>query len=131
LTPTDVHPMAPEHLPIFIPAVDGSDPLFTFLAVFGIFMILIVGAMYFSLHALPEHMAHETGHTQMQVVGILALLALFTHNNIFWVVALLIAAFKMPDFLSPLESIAKSLETMRNSEAREPVQPIDVLEKEH
>jgi len=131
LTPSEIHPMAPEHLPVFIPAVDGSDPLFSFLAIFGIVMILIIGAMYFSLHALPEHMAHEAGHTQMQVVGILALLALFTHNNIFWVVALLLAAFKMPDFLSPIQSIAKSLETMRIPDASEPVQPMDAPEEEH
>jgi hypothetical protein len=43
------------------------------------------------------------------VVEILALLALFTHNNLFWVAAILIAAFRVPDFLTPLNSIAESL----------------------
>ena len=44
----------------------------------------------------------------------LALLALFTHNNIFWIAALLIAAFRMPDFLSPLQSMAASLGAILN-----------------
>ena len=117
MTDVKVHALAPEHLPFFIPQADGSDPLFSFIAVFSIVMVLIVGAVYFSLHALPEQMAHRAGHTQMQVVGILAILALFTHNNVFWVVALLIAAFKMPDFLTPMRSIANSLETMQGAGA--------------
>lgn len=131
MSQSEIHPMAPEHLPVFIPAADGSDPLFSFIAIFTIVMILLIGALYFTLHALPEQMAHTSGHTQMQVVGILALLALFTHNNAFWVLALLMAAFKMPDFLTPIKSIAASLETMRDPNAPAPVQPVDAPEEEH
>jgi hypothetical protein len=131
LSQADIHPMAPEHLPMFIPAADGSDPLFSFIAIFTIVMILLMGALYFTLHALPEQMAHQSGHTQMQVVGILAILAMFTHNNAFWIVALLLAAFKMPDFLTPIKSIARSLETMRNPDAPDAVHIMDVPEKEH
>lgn len=104
--------MAPAHLPGFLAAADGSDPLFTFMSVFTIVLIVLIGVLYLTLHNLPERMAHESNHTQMQVVGILALLALFTHNNLFWVVAILIAAFKMPDFLTPLGRIADSLGAM-------------------
>ena len=131
MTQVEIHPMAPEHLPIYIPAADGSDPLLTFMAFFTIAMILIVGALYFTLHALPEQMAHSSGHTQMQVVGILCLLALFTHNNIFWIVAVLLAALKMPDFLTPLKSIATSLETMRKSDAVAVAAVIETPEEEH
>ena len=104
-----LHPLAPDHLPPFIAAADGSDFLFTFMAVFTVALIVLIGVLYLSLHALPEKMAHESNHSQLQVVGILALLALFTHNNLFWVAAILVAAFRMPDFLTPLNSIADTL----------------------
>jgi hypothetical protein len=107
------HPMATAHVPGFLPGPDGSDPLFTFMAIFTILLILGIGALYLTLHALPEKMAHNDNHAQFQVIGILALLALFTHNNIFWVAALLIAAFRVPDFLTPIWSIAESLEVIR------------------
>ncbi len=105
-----MNPMAPAYLPSYIAAADGSDFLFNFMAVFTIGTILLIGVGYLTLHAMPEKMAHESNHSQMQVVGILALLALFTHNNLFWVVAILVAAFRMPDFMTPLNSIASSLE---------------------
>lgn len=110
MTDTEIHPLAPEHLPFFIPGADGSDPLFMFMAIFTVVAVVGIGALYFTLHAIPEQMAHDSGHTQMQVVAVLALLALFTHNNVFWILALLIAAFRIPDFLTPLRSIAGSLE---------------------
>ena len=103
------HAMATGHIPGFLSGPDGSDPLFTGMVVFTILLVLVIGTFYFKLHAIPEHMAHADNHAQMQVIGILALLALFTHNNMFWVIALLVAAFRMPDFLSPLQSIANSL----------------------
>jgi hypothetical protein len=129
----EIHPLAPEHLPFFIPGVDGSDPLFSFMAIFTVVLVLLAGAFYFTLHALPEQMAHQSGHTQMQVVGILAILAMFTHNNAFWIVALLLAAFKMPDFLTPIKSIASSLETMRtpNSDAPATAHVVETPEEEH
>jgi len=108
--------MATGHIPGFLPSADGSDPLFIGVVVGVIVMVLFVGSFYFRLHAIPEHMAHTDNHAQMQVIGILCLLALFTHNNAFWVVALLLAAFRMPDFLSPLQSIARSLESLKNLE---------------
>jgi heme/copper-type cytochrome/quinol oxidase subunit 2 len=112
LQPSDIHPLAPEHLPSYIVAADGSDFLFNFMVFFTIGLILLIGVLYLTLHAMPERMAHDTNHSQMQVVGILALLALFTHNNIFWVIAILVAAFKIPDFMTPITSIAQSLATM-------------------
>ncbi|MEY8838492.1 hypothetical protein AB9K41_05595 [Cribrihabitans sp. XS_ASV171] len=96
-------------MPGFLPGPDGSDPLFVTVAAFTIGLIVLIGALYFTLHALPERMAHHGNSTQMQVIGILALLALFTHNHIFWIAALLVAAFRMPDFLTPLQSISDSL----------------------
>ena len=104
-----LHPSAPHHIPGFLPDAAGNDPLFTFVLVFLIVLILGIGTLYFRLHSLPEQMAHGIGGAQLQIVSILALLALFTHNNIFWILALLLAAVKLPDYLTPLESIAASL----------------------
>lgn len=109
-----IHEMAPHHLPAFLPAADGSDPLFTFTAVFLIGTILGVGILYFTLHALPERLAHGANSPQMQLVGVMALLALFTHNNIFWVLALLLAAVKLPDISGPLDRISKALEARKD-----------------
>jgi hypothetical protein len=46
----------------------------------------------------------------MQLIGVMCLLALFTHNNLFFFAALLLAAVRLPDWSTPLNSIARSLE---------------------
>lgn len=104
--------MATGHIPDYVVAADGSDYLFTFMVFFTVGLILLLGIGYFTLHSLPERMAHESNHSQFQVVGILALIALFTHNNVFWVLAVVVAGFRFPDYLSPMESIAQSLARM-------------------
>lgn len=106
------HAMAPEHIPAFLPGPDGHDPLFLGVALFVVLVVVFIGVIYFRLHALPEQMAHHRNHQQMQAVAILTLLALFTHNNLFWVAAIILAVFKFPDFLTPLNSIAQSLEKL-------------------
>jgi len=118
-----MHPMAPEHLPRFIALADGSDYLLNVMAVFTIGLILLIGIFYLTLHAMPERMAHEGNHSQLQVVGILALLALFTHNNAFWIIAILVAAFRMPDFMTPISSIAASLSTLARRDGSLDVAP--------
>jgi hypothetical protein len=107
------HPLAPEHLPVFIAGPAGGDVLFSVVVVFVLVFVLILGNLYFRLHALPEMMAHRANSTQYQLIGILALLALVTHNNLFWVAALLLAALKLPDLATPLYAIARSLERRR------------------
>ncbi|NSY40835.1 hypothetical protein GKC28_21700 [Leisingera sp. ANG59] len=112
--------MAAGHIPSYVTAADGSDFLFTFMAVFTITLILLIGVAYFTLHALPEKMAHKSNHPQFQLVGILALLALFTHNNIFWVAAILMAGFQIPDLAAPLRSIADAVRGL----GKEPETPV-------
>jgi len=107
-----VHSMAPHHIPGFLPGPDGSDWLFSFTLAFLLLLVLLIGVAYFTLHALPEKMAHRANSAQMQLIGILSILALFTHNNLFWVMALLLAAIKLPDLATPLESIAQSFRRM-------------------
>lgn len=117
-----LHSLAPHQLPVFLPGPDGSDFLFTAVVVMMIVMVIAFGVIYFSLHALPEKIAHGASSTQFQLIGVLALLAMFTHNNLFWVAALLLATVKLPDFTTPLNSISRSLEELKNREPA-PLQP--------
>lgn len=118
------HPAAPDHLPFFLPGPDGSDPLFTVVVIVLLTVVVVAGALYFKLHALPEHLGERYNSAQLQLISVLAVLALFTHNNAFWILALLIAVVRIPDFLTPLESIADSLVKLaaegRASESVEP-----------
>lgn len=107
-----IHPAAIEHLPVFITAPGQTDWLFSGVVVFLLAMILIVGNFYFRLHALPEQMAHRGKKVQMEIVAVLALISLFTHNHIFWIAGLLLALIDFPDFSSPMISIAQSLEKL-------------------
>ncbi len=68
-------------------------------------VVLLAGVFYFTLHSLPEKMAHGADRGKMQFVGILSLVAMFTHNNYFWIAALLIAAVRLPDLLTPIKSL--------------------------
>jgi NADH:ubiquinone oxidoreductase subunit 5 (subunit L)/multisubunit Na+/H+ antiporter MnhA subunit len=107
-----INPAAPHHLPAFITAPGQTDWLMNVMLVFLIVMVVSVGLIYLRLHALPEHMAHRTNKVQLQIVAVLALLALFTHNHIFWIAGLLLALIDLPDFSSPINSIALSLERL-------------------
>ena len=110
---TNMHPSAPHYLPGFITAPGESDVFLNGAAVFLVVMVLGLGSVYFRLHALPEHMAHKNANKlQFEVVAVLALLALFTHNNVFWVAALLLALVPIPDFHGPLATMADSLARM-------------------
>ncbi|MFZ0098593.1 MAG: hypothetical protein WAK98_08925 [Gemmobacter sp.] len=120
-----VNPKLTDHLPFFIPGADGSDGLMTFTAFFVVGMIFVVGILYLKLHALPEQMAGHTRKLQMDIVAVLALIALFTHQNIFWIAALLLAMIDLPDFGSPLKSIAASLEKMAGLKGDDPDTPPD------
>jgi len=107
-----IHPAAIEHLPIFITAPGQTDWLFNVTIVIILAMVLIIGNLYFQLHALPERMAHGSKKVQMEIVAVLCLIALFTHNHLFWIAGLLLAFIDLPDFKTPMSSIARSLETL-------------------
>jgi hypothetical protein len=106
------NPAAVHHLPFFITAPGETDILLVAMFLFLVAAVLFVGNLYFQLHSLPERMAHRMNHTQMQVVAVLCLLALFTHNHVFWVAALLLALVQLPDFSTPITSIAQSLDKL-------------------
>ena len=125
----DIHPLAPHSLPPFVGAADGSDPLFSAIIFIVILAVLGVGVFYLKLHAIPEQLAHKHGNTQSQLTMVLALLALFTHNNIFWVAALILALLKLPDFLTPINSISESLKKLTPEEADTPAGTLEQPEE--
>ncbi|MGS4946684.1 hypothetical protein ACVDG3_14480 [Meridianimarinicoccus sp. RP-17] len=108
--PPGLHPLAPEHLPFFITPPTATDMMLVNVGVFLIGLVLLGGVVYLSLHSLPERMAHKRNAAQFQLIGILALLGLLTHNNMFWLAALVLAVVEVPDVMTPLRSIARSLE---------------------
>ena len=107
-----IHPAAIEHLPVFVTAPGQTDWLFNVVVVMILAMVLIIGNLYFRLHALPERMAHGSKKVQMEVVAVLALISLFTHNHLFWIAGLLLAFIDLPDFNTPMSSMARSLEKL-------------------
>lgn len=114
------HPAAVGHLPPFITGPGQTDVLYIFTVVLLIGIVLAVGVFYLRLHALPERIAHGTNKVQLEIVAVLALLALFTHDHLFWIAALLLAFIPFPDFSTPIASMARSLEKLARAEDRQP-----------
>ena len=102
----------PEHLPFYITGPGETDILFFLVAIFLTLVVVAFGAFYFTIQSIPDRMVEGSGKAQMQIVGLLGLLSLFTMNNAFWMAALLLAAIRIPDFATPLGSISKSLKKL-------------------
>jgi hypothetical protein len=107
-----IHPSAPHHLPPFITAPGDIDVLMVVIGIFLIVAVLAVGNFYLQLHSLPERMAHKSQKFQFEIVAVLGLLSLFTHNHLYWVIGLFLAMIDLPDFSTPLRRIAGSVEKM-------------------
>ena len=91
---------------VFVDAVNRAGAEWAMLVA----AVLWVGTLYWKLHSLPERMAHRTQKLQFEIVAVLGLISLFTHMHIFWVAGLLLAMVDLPDFGTPLRSIAGSVE---------------------
>jgi hypothetical protein len=78
-----IHPAAIHHLPPFVTAPGETDVLLVAMAIFLLLAVVGISVFYFKLHALPEQMAHRGQKIQFEIVAVLALLALFTHNHAF------------------------------------------------
>ncbi|HEY6630507.1 MAG TPA: hypothetical protein VIZ90_03555 [Rhizobiaceae bacterium] len=129
-----MNPAAPHYLPVFITAPGEPDVFLNGAAIFLVVAVISLGSVYFRLHALPERMAHKNASKiQFELVAVLALLALFTHNTIFWFAALLLALVPIPDFYEPLSRMADSLAKMaglrRQTTADEPSADPSATEK--
>ena len=107
--------MGPHHLPFYLAPGNGTDALMVVMGVFLVAALIWVGTLYLRLHSLPERMAHKSEKLQFEIVAILGLLALFTHVHLFWVAGLLLAMIDIPDFGTPLRSIAGSVEKIADT----------------
>ncbi|MDE2377597.1 MAG: hypothetical protein KGM94_10015 [Bradyrhizobium sp.] len=104
--------MGPHHLPLFIVAPGQTDVLMVVTGFILIGAVFGVGLFYWHLHSLPERMAHRTQKLQFEIVAVLGLISLFTHEHIYWIAGLLLALIDLPDFSTPLRSIADSVERL-------------------
>jgi hypothetical protein len=109
---SDLHPATPHHLPGFITAPGDTDTLMVVIGIILIAAVVMVGNFYLHLHTMPERMAHKSQKFQFEIVAVLGLLALFTHNHLFWVIGLFLAMIDLPDFSTPLRKIAGAVERM-------------------
>ncbi|MFO1150731.1 MAG: hypothetical protein U1E62_20330 [Alsobacter sp.] len=119
------HAAAPAHLPPFITEPGHTDVLLVGMGVFLVVAVLSVGILFLRLHTLPERLAHRSQKLQFEIVAVLGLISLFTHEHIFWVAGLLLALIDLPDFGSPLGRIARAIEKMAGLRPT-----VDVVERE-
>ncbi len=125
-----IHPQATHNLPIFITAPGDTDVTMVCTALFLLGAVIAFGVFYFRLHSLPEHIAHKADKVQMEIVSVLCLIALFTHEHIYWIAGLLLAFIDIPDFGTPLRRIAGSVARIAggpppDATAEIPLQPTD------
>ena len=107
-TSASVNPLAPHALPWFVTPPGGTDGLYVVTTLIVIAATVLLGVFFFWLHSLPERMGHRK--LQFEVVSVLALISLFTHMHIFWIIGLLLALVDLPDFINPLRRIADASE---------------------
>ena len=110
-----LHPEAVAHPPPFITMPGQTDWFMVAMGVFLVLAVVGVGVIYLKLHSLPERMAHTGQKVQFEIVAVLCLISLFTHNHLFWIGGLLLALVPMPDFSTPMNSMANSLDRMADA----------------
>ena len=110
------NPIATTHMPFFITAPGDSDVLFNVTLVFVVACIILTGVAFLTIHSLPERMAHKSKKILLDLIALLCLLALLTHEHLFWFAAIVLAFIDIPDFLTPVNRIARSVETMAGEE---------------
>lgn len=126
----DLNPLAAQHVPYFITSPGDTDRMMWMVGIFMVGLVMLAGVLYFKLHALPEHLSHgRASKTQIEIVGVLALLALFTHNNMFWVIALILAMVRIPNFEAPLNMMARALLRLSGPRAPRGAPPAPVVEE--
>lgn len=111
----DINPLAPHALPTFITAPGQSDSLLIGMGFFLAAAVFLVGILFFWLHSLPERMAHRSQKLQLELVAVLCLISLFTHNNTLWVVSLVLAVIDLPDLSAPLARIGAAIDRLTDA----------------
>ena len=118
------NPIATTQVPFFITAPGDTDVLFNVTLVFLVTCIILTGVIFLTIHSLPERMAHKSQKILLDLIALLCLLALLTHEHLFWFAAIVLAFIDIPDFLTPVNRIASSVESMAGQEAGD--RPADV-----
>jgi hypothetical protein len=118
------NPIAATHMPFFITPPGQTDVLFNITLWFVVACIILTGVIFLTIHSLPERMAHKSKKVLLDLIALLCLLALLTHQHLFWFIAIILAFIDIPDFLTPVNRIADSMESMAGQEAGE--KPADV-----
>jgi len=103
------------HLPWFVSRPGESDVLLIVMGVFLVIFTFAIGVLILRLHHLPDHIAEKEQKVQFQIVAVLGLIAMFTHNNLFWIAALLLAMIDIPDFTGVLNRIAEAVARIARS----------------
>lgn len=101
-----------EYLPFYITGPGESDLLFGAVTIALVLIVIGFGALYFTIQAIPDRLVKGTSKAQMQLVGILGLISLFTMNNAYWIAALLLAAVRIPDIGKLFKSISQPLKKL-------------------
>jgi hypothetical protein len=111
------NPIATTHMPFFITAPGETDVLFNGTLVLVVACVILTGVIFLTIHSLPERMAHKSKKILLDLIALLCLLALLTHEHLFWFAAIVLAFIDIPDFLTPVNRIARSVESMAGQEA--------------
>ncbi len=111
-----LHPAATHHLPFFITAPGETDVVLNITLWFVVACIILTGVIFLTIHSLPERMAHNSKKILLDLIALLCLLALLTHEHLFWFAAIVLAFIDIPDFLTPVNRIANSVATMAGQE---------------
>ena len=123
-----INPLATHHLPPFITAPGQSDALLVGIGIFLLVVVFLLGIAFLWLHSLPERLAHHGQKLQFEIVAVLCLLALFTHNNLLWGAALILAMIDLLDLTTPLTRISAALERMTGAPRTAMAEPAPVAE---
>jgi hypothetical protein len=111
------NPIATTRMPFFVTAPGKTDVLFNVTLVFVVACVILTGVIFLTIHSLPERMAHKSKKILLDLIALLCLLALLTHEHLFWFVAIVLAFIDIPDFLTPVNRIASSVATMARQNA--------------
>ena len=111
------NPIATTHMPFFITSPGETDVLFNITLWFVVACIVLTGVVFLTIHSLPERMAHKSKKVLLDLIALLCLLALLTHEHLFWFIAIVLAFIDIPDFLTPVNRIASSVATIARQEA--------------
>src|SRR4051794_7729042 len=123
------NPIATTHMPFFITPPGETDVLFNITLWFVVACIILTGVIFLTIHSLPERMAHKSKKVLLDLIALLCLLALLTHEHLFWFIAIVLAFIDIPDFLTPVNRIARSVAAIAGEDVADTAEDRDKAER--